>query len=148
MARGRGRRAALHAAGRGAAAAGVAGCCTRPCANLPSSESLLQDPFEGHPDAHFNMFKYMLLHIIHLQHGEHHSHWGCCPQSQRAGELHVRASVLLHGPAGGGKVTAAVAAAAALGVHVVPFNCHELKVCVRCAAGSKSACRGLHTILK
>ena len=47
---------------------------------------------------------------------------------QRAAELGVRASVLVVGPPGVGKATAVNAAAAALGVHAVPFTCHELRV--------------------
>lgn len=48
---------------------------------------------------------------------------------QRAAELGVQASVLVVGPEGVGKTTAIHAAAAALGVHVVPYTCHELRVC-------------------
>lgn len=47
---------------------------------------------------------------------------------QRAAELGVQASVLVVGPPGAGKATAVNAAAAALGVHIVPFTCHELRV--------------------
>ena len=35
-------------------------------------------------------------------------------------------ALLLAGPAGSGRTTAATAAAAALGLHLVPFNCHDL----------------------
>ena len=38
----------------------------------------------------------------------------------------LRVALLLHGPSGSGRATAARAAAAALGLHVVPFSCHEL----------------------
>lgn len=37
----------------------------------------------------------------------------------------VCVSVLLHGPSGCGKSTAVSAAAAALGLNVVPYSCHE-----------------------
>jgi len=46
--------------------------------------------------------------------------------------------VILHGPAGVGKRSCAEAAAAALGVNVVPFNCHELVA----AAGSEQTAVG------
>lgn len=44
--------------------------------------------------------------------------------------LHVdmRAAVLLHGPSGSGKRTAARAAASALGLHFIHVSCHDLKV--------------------
>ena len=38
----------------------------------------------------------------------------------------LRAALLLVGPAGSGRTTAATAAAAALGLHLIPFNCHDL----------------------
>jgi len=37
----------------------------------------------------------------------------------------VSVSVLIHGPSGCGKSTAVSAAAAALGLNVVPYSCHE-----------------------
>ncbi len=43
-------------------------------------------------------------------------------------EVDVRVSVLLHGPRGSGKQTAAKAAAAALGMNFVSWSCHDLKV--------------------
>ena len=38
----------------------------------------------------------------------------------------LRVALLLTAPSGGGKATAVRGAAAALGLHVVPFSCHEL----------------------
>lgn len=39
----------------------------------------------------------------------------------------MRSGVLLHGPPGVGKATAVHAAARALGLHVVPFGCADLR---------------------
>jgi SpoVK/Ycf46/Vps4 family AAA+-type ATPase len=46
---------------------------------------------------------------------------------QRGKRADLRIALLLHGPRGSGKSTAVQAAAAALGVQVIPFSCHELK---------------------
>ena len=54
---------------------------------------------------------------------------------QAASQLKLQLAVLLHGPDGSGKMTAISAAAAALGVNVVPFNCHEM----RAESGAKTA---------
>lgn len=43
-------------------------------------------------------------------------------------DVPLRASVLLHGPGGSGKRTAARAACAAAGMHLIPLSCHEIKV--------------------
>ena len=43
-----------------------------------------------------------------------------------AAGVSIRASVLVHGPSGSGKATAARAAATAMGLHVVPFGCAGL----------------------
>ncbi len=45
-----------------------------------------------------------------------------------AAHVDVAASVLLWGPRGSGRRTAARAAAAALGLHALEFNCHDLRV--------------------
>ena len=39
-------------------------------------------------------------------------------------------AALLHGPDGSGRATAAMAAAAALGVHLVAYSCLELRVLI------------------
>ncbi len=44
---------------------------------------------------------------------------------QGAEASNVCVSVLIHGPSGCGKSTAVSAAAAALGLNVVPYSCHE-----------------------
>ena len=44
-------------------------------------------------------------------------------QGPEAGNISV--SVLMHGPAGCGKSTAVSATAAALGLNVIPYSCHE-----------------------
>ncbi len=44
---------------------------------------------------------------------------------QKGLESGLRIALLLHGPSGSGKNTAVSAAAAALGLHVIPFSCHE-----------------------
>lgn len=56
-----------------------------------------------------------------------HCSWFVWLLLQRAGDLSVRASVLLHGAPGSGRSTAASAVAAAFGAHLVPINCHDLK---------------------
>ena len=56
-------------------------------------------------------------------------------QLQAASQLKLQLAILLHGPDGSGKMTAISAAAAALGVNVVPFNCHEM----RAESGAKTA---------
>jgi len=47
------------------------------------------------------------------------------PSSRR---IPMKCSVLLHGPAGSGKRTAAAAAAAALGCHLISISCQDIKV--------------------
>ncbi|BDA49160.1 Peroxisomal biogenesis factor 6 [Coccomyxa sp. Obi] len=44
---------------------------------------------------------------------------------QKGLETGLRTALLLHGPSGSGKSTTVHAAAAALGLHVIPFSCHE-----------------------
>ena len=48
-----------------------------------------------------------------------------CAVLQRGLQAGLRVSLLLHGPSGSGKSTAVRAAAAALGLHVIPYSCHE-----------------------
>lgn len=55
---------------------------------------------------------------------------------QGASEADLQMALLVHGPKGSGKTTAVQAAAAALGLHLVPFNCHELKTQDGTAAGA------------
>ena len=50
----------------------------------------------------------------------------CIWAAQSGRDAALRVALLLHGPSGSGRATAARAAAAALGLHVVPFSCHEL----------------------
>ena len=47
------------------------------------------------------------------------------PSSRR---IPMKCSILLHGPAGSGKRTAAAAAAAALGCHLISISCQDIKV--------------------
>ena len=44
--------------------------------------------------------------------------------------MQLRTAVLLQGAAGSGKCAAVHAAAAALGVHVVPYLCSSLQACL------------------
>ncbi|KAK9918621.1 hypothetical protein WJX75_005422 [Coccomyxa subellipsoidea] len=44
---------------------------------------------------------------------------------QRGLQAGLRVALLLHGPSGSGKSTAVHAAAAALGLHVIPYSCHD-----------------------
>ena len=46
---------------------------------------------------------------------------------QDSAGLALQLSVLLVGPRGSGRSTAVRAATAALGIHMVPFSCHDLK---------------------
>lgn len=46
---------------------------------------------------------------------------------QDSAALALQVSVLLLGPRGSGRSTAVRAATAALGIHLVPFSCHDLK---------------------
>lgn len=46
---------------------------------------------------------------------------------QDSAALALQVSVLLLGPRGSGRATAVRAATAALGIHLVPFSCHDLK---------------------
>ena len=46
---------------------------------------------------------------------------------QDSAALALQVSVLLLGPRGSGRSTALRAATAALGIHLVPFSCHDLK---------------------
>lgn len=46
---------------------------------------------------------------------------------QDSAGLALQVSVLLVGPRGSGRSTAVRAATAALGIHMVPFSCHDLK---------------------
>ena len=46
---------------------------------------------------------------------------------QAGQKVRLRTAVLVQGPPGAGKRTAATAAASALGVHLVPFSCQELR---------------------
>lgn len=41
---------------------------------------------------------------------------------------HLTPSILVTGAAGSGKTTAVAAAAAALGLHFLPWSCHDIKV--------------------
>lgn len=50
----------------------------------------------------------------------------CC-WLQDSAALALQVAVLLLGPRGSGRSTAVRAAAAALGIHFVPFSCHDLK---------------------
>jgi hypothetical protein len=50
----------------------------------------------------------------------------CC-WLQDSSALALQVAVLLLGPRGSGRSTAVRAAAAALGIHFVPFTCHDLK---------------------
>ena len=50
----------------------------------------------------------------------------CC-WLQESAALALQVAVLLLGPRGSGRSTAVRAAAAALGIHFVPFSCHDLK---------------------
>ncbi len=50
----------------------------------------------------------------------------CC-WLQDSSALALQVAVLLLGPRGSGRGTAVRAAAAALGIHFVPFSCHDLK---------------------
>ena len=56
-------------------------------------------------------------------------HWQndlfCYLMLQKGLQSGLRIALLLHGPSGCGKTTAVRAAAAALGLHVIPFSCHE-----------------------
>lgn len=47
--------------------------------------------------------------------------------AQDSAALALQVSVLLLGPRGSGRATAVRAATAALGIHLVPFSCHDLK---------------------
>ncbi|KAK9866141.1 hypothetical protein WJX84_005323 [Apatococcus fuscideae] len=57
----------------------------------------------------------------------------------------LRAALLLVGPAGSGRTTAATAAAAALGLHLIPFNCHDLTSAAGPQAQSKAVNLALRT---
>lgn len=46
---------------------------------------------------------------------------------QGSAALALQVAVLMLGPRGSGRATAVRAAAAALGIHLVPFSCHDLK---------------------
>ncbi len=46
---------------------------------------------------------------------------------QDSSALALQVAVLLLGPRGSGRSTAVRAATAALGIHLVPFSCHDLK---------------------
>lgn len=50
--------------------------------------------------------------------------WSCM-MLQKGLQNGLRIAILLHGPSGSGKSTTVRAAAAALGLHVIPFSCHE-----------------------
>ena len=54
--------------------------------------------------------------------------------AQDSAEYGLRVAVLLHGPQGSGRATAAMAAAIAIGAHVIPYSCHELKVSLKAFA--------------
>ena len=67
---------------------------------------------------------------------------------QGSAEYGLRVAALLHGPDGSGRATAAMAAAAALGIHLVAYSCLELKVrlamrllpCTYCTKSRKKGC--------
>ena len=50
-----------------------------------------------------------------------------CGCVQDSSALALQVAVLMIGPRGSGRATAARAATAALGIHLVPFSCHDLK---------------------
>ncbi|KAK9844778.1 hypothetical protein WJX74_006793 [Apatococcus lobatus] len=57
----------------------------------------------------------------------------------------VRVALLLAGPAGCGRTVAAAAAAAALGLHLIPFSCHDLSSAAGPQAQSKALALALRT---
>ena len=63
------------------------------------------------------------------------------PGLQDSAALALQVAVLLLGPRGSGRGTAVRAATAALGVHLVPLSCHDLKgqTDAQTAAGLKTA---------